>query len=110
MPEISATRLRVPQRSPAAQGCQIFVTFGPTATGTRTATLTVSDSDASSPQTSSLSGTGIPSVINPSPANPVTFGVVVTDPSIPSSVKNEKHSENVSAYDFDRVVLAGFLY
>ena len=49
-------------------------------------------------------------MINPSPANPVTFGVVVTDPSIPSSVKNEKHSENVSAYDFDRVVLAGFLY
>ncbi|MGB8521911.1 MAG: choice-of-anchor D domain-containing protein [Candidatus Acidiferrales bacterium] len=80
--------------------CQIFVTFTPTAIGSRTATLNVSDSDASSPQTSSLSGTAIPSVINPSPANPVTFGVVVTDPSIPSTVKNEKHSANLSAYNF----------
>jgi hypothetical protein len=94
----------------SSASCQIFVTFRPTATGTRTATLTVSDSDATSPQTSSLSGTAIPSVINPSPANPVTFGVAVTDPSIPSTVKNERHSENVSAYNFDRVVLAGFLH
>jgi hypothetical protein len=94
----------------SSASCQIFVTFRPTATGTRTATLTVSDSDASSPQTSSLSGTAIPSVINPSPANPVTFGVVVADPSIPSTVKNEKHGENVSTYNFDRVVLAGFLH
>jgi hypothetical protein len=65
--------------------CQIFVTFTPAAVGTRTATLSVSDSGAGSPQTSSLSGTAIPSVINPSPANPVTFGVVVTDPSITSA-------------------------
>jgi hypothetical protein len=90
--------------------CQIFVTFTPTATGTRTATLSVSDSASSSPQTSSLSGTAIPSVINPSPANPVTFGIVVTDPSIPSTVKNEKHHEDSSAYDFCRVALVGFLH
>jgi hypothetical protein len=118
--------------------CRIFVTFTPTALGSRTATLSVSDSDSSSPQTSSLSGTGTPSVTNPSPANPVTFGVVVTDPSIPSTVKNEKHSdiqgsqspasgtpqsapacwtgrasrawEISSAYNFDHVVLAGFLH
>jgi Abnormal spindle-like microcephaly-assoc'd, ASPM-SPD-2-Hydin len=90
--------------------CQIFVTFTPAAIGTRTATLSVSDSAASSPQTSSLSGTAIPSVINPSPANPVTFGVVVTDPSIPSTVKNEKHSENTCPYDFDHVALVGVLH
>jgi hypothetical protein len=90
--------------------CQIFVTFTPTATGSRTATLSVSDSDASSPQTSTLSGTAISSVINPSPANPVTFGVVVTDPSIPSTVKNEKHSKDLSAYNFDHVALVGFLH
>jgi hypothetical protein len=94
----------------SSASCQIFLTFTPTATGSRTATLSVSDSDASSPQTSSLSGTAIPSVIKPSPANPVTFGVVVTDPSIPSTVKNEKHSENLSAYNFDHVVLVGFLH
>ncbi|HXN98590.1 MAG TPA: choice-of-anchor D domain-containing protein [Candidatus Acidoferrales bacterium] len=118
--------------------CQIFVTFTPTALGSRTAMLSVSDSDASSPQTSTLSGTAIPTMINPSPANPVTFGVVVTDPSIPSTVKNEKHSEirgfqspayrNLeeapafrtgrvrrdreirSSYNFGHVVLAGFLH
>jgi hypothetical protein len=118
--------------------CRIFVTFTPTAPGSRTATLSVSDSDSSSPQSSSLSGTGTPSVTNPSPANPVTFGVVVTDPSIPSTVKNENHSdiqasqsaaygtpqstpacrtgraspawEISSAYNFDHVVLAGFLH
>jgi hypothetical protein len=90
--------------------CTISLTFAPTAVGARTATVSVSDSASSSPQTSVLSGTAIPSVINPSPANPVTFGVVVTDPSIPSSVKNEKHSKNLSAYNFDRVALVGFLH
>jgi hypothetical protein len=90
--------------------CQIFVTFTPTAIGTRTATLSVSDSDPSSPQTSTLSGTATPPVINPSSANPVTFGVVVTDPSNPSTVKNEKHSKNLSTHNFDRVALAGFLH
>ncbi len=94
----------------SSASCQIFVTFTPTAIGSRTATLSVSDSDASSPQTSSLSGTAIPLVIKPSPANPVTFGVVVTDLSIPSTVKNEKHSENFSAYNFGHVALVGFLH
>jgi hypothetical protein len=94
----------------SSASCQIFVTFTPTATGTRTATLTVSDSDASSPQTSSLSGTAIPSVTNPVPRGAVTFSIAVTDPSIPSTVKNEKRSENLSAYNFDHVVLAGFLH
>jgi hypothetical protein len=94
----------------SSASCQIFVTFTPTATGSRTATLSVSDSDASSPQTSSISGTAIPSSINPSPANPITFGVVVTDPSIPSTVKNEKQSENLSAYNFGHVILVGFLH
>jgi hypothetical protein len=84
----------------SSASCQIFVSFTPTATGLRIATLSVSDSDASSPQTSGVSGTAIPSSINPSPVNPITFGVVVTDPSIPSTVKNEKHSKDLSAYNF----------
>jgi hypothetical protein len=90
--------------------CPILVTFTPSAAGSRSATLRVSDSDSSSPQTSSLSGTAIPSVINPSPSNPVTFSIAVTDPFIPSTVKNEKRSENLSAYDFDLHALAGFLH
>jgi len=89
--------------------CTISFTFAPTAVGARTATVSVSDSASSSPQTSGLSGTAIPSVINPSPANPVTFGVAVTDPSISSTVKNEKRSENFSAHSLDRAVLVRFL-
>ena len=90
--------------------CTISLTFTPTAVGSRTATVSVSDSASSSPQTSGLSGTAIPSVINPSPANPVTFGVAVTDPSTSSTVKNEKRSENLSAHSLDRAVLVRFLH
>jgi hypothetical protein len=93
-----------------SSSCTINITFTPTAVGSRTATLSISDSDPSSPQTSSLSGTAIPAVTNPSPANPITFGIAVTDPSNPSTVKNEKYIQNLSAYDFDRVVLLGFLH
>ncbi len=39
--------------------CQIQVTFTPTTAGTRTGTLTVSDSAPNSPQTVSLTGTGV---------------------------------------------------
>jgi hypothetical protein len=42
----------------AKSSCTISVVFTPTETGTRTATLQVSDSAVSSPQTSSLTGTG----------------------------------------------------
>ncbi len=90
--------------------CAINVTFTPAAVGSRTATLSVSNSGAGSPQTSSLSGTAVPTVTNPSPANPVTFGVVVTDPSLPSTVRNEKQAESLSAYNFDHVALVGFLH
>jgi hypothetical protein len=109
--------------------CQIFVSFAPVATGVRTASLSISDSATGSPQSSSLSGTAIPPVINPTPANPVTFGVAITDPSIPSTVTNEKYKEvsqssvsNASspsdtrarqintAYNFDHVDLFGFLH
>jgi len=38
--------------------CYIYLTFSPTATGTRTATLTIDDGASNSPQTVALSGTG----------------------------------------------------
>lgn len=41
-----------------SSSCTIIVKFSPTATGSRTTTLNVADSAASSPQQSSLSGTG----------------------------------------------------
>ena len=45
----------------AGAACTISVTFKPTATGTRTGSLTIIDDAASSPQTVSLSGTGVAS-------------------------------------------------
>src|SRR5579859_8177909 len=55
----------------AGASCTINVTFKPTATGTRTGTLTVTDSGNDSPQTASLSGTGIAlTSISVTPANP----------------------------------------
>src|SRR5207247_8134408 len=45
----------------AGAQCTINVTFTPSAGGTRTATLTVTDSASGSPQTASLSGTGVAS-------------------------------------------------
>ncbi|PYU91620.1 MAG: hypothetical protein DMG25_14260 [Acidobacteria bacterium] len=43
----------------AGGSCTINVTFTPTATGTRSATLTVTDNASGSPQTASLTGTGL---------------------------------------------------
>ena len=55
--------------------CQINVTFKPTATGTRTATVSVADSATGSPQTASLSGTGIAATVTLSPST-LSFGNV----------------------------------
>jgi len=43
----------------ANASCAISVTFTPTAAGSRTGTLTVTDNASNSPQTASLSGTGV---------------------------------------------------
>ena len=40
-------------------GCNIQIIFTPSASGTRNATLTVTDNDPASPQTASLTGTGV---------------------------------------------------
>jgi Abnormal spindle-like microcephaly-assoc'd, ASPM-SPD-2-Hydin len=44
---------------PAGTSCAISVTFTPTASGSRSGTLSITDNAAGSPQTVSLSGTGI---------------------------------------------------
>jgi hypothetical protein len=60
----------------AGAECGIFVTFLPTATGTRSATLTATDNASDSPQTVTLSGMGVQRLINMSPAG-LTFGKVI---------------------------------
>jgi hypothetical protein len=57
----------------AGASCTISVTFTPTAPLTRTATLTITDSAANSPQTVSLTGTGIGSAVTLNPAS-LNFG------------------------------------
>ncbi|HTS35060.1 MAG TPA: choice-of-anchor D domain-containing protein [Candidatus Solibacter sp.] len=44
---------------PAGASCTINIAFAPTATGARSATINVSDSAANSPQTATVTGTGI---------------------------------------------------
>jgi uncharacterized protein (TIGR03437 family) len=44
----------------AGANCGIFVTFTPTATGTRVASISIADNAGNSPQTISLTGTGAP--------------------------------------------------
>ena len=56
----------------ANASCQISVTFTPTARGTRTAAVSLVDSGPDSPQSISLSGTGIAPVANLSPSS-LTF-------------------------------------
>ena len=60
----------------ALKSCNVGVTFTPTATGTRTGTLTFTDSAANSPQTVSLTGTGLaPALLSiaVTPGNAILF-------------------------------------
>ncbi len=56
----------------AGSNCTITVKFTPSAAGSRSASLTVSDNAGSSPQTISLSGTGLQPVVSLSPGS-LTF-------------------------------------
>ena len=57
----------------AGGSCTISVTFGPTASGTRTAALSVTDNAAGSPQKVSLTGIGTTAKLSPTSLN---FGTV----------------------------------
>lgn len=56
----------------AGGSCSITVTFKPTATGTRTAAVTISDNAPNSPQTITLTGTGVLPAVTLSPTS-LTF-------------------------------------
>ena len=49
----------------AGANCSLSVTFAPTAMGSRTASLSISDNASGSPQTVSLTGTGVPHATPP---------------------------------------------
>jgi hypothetical protein len=58
----------------AGANCSIGVTFAPTATGSRSASVFISDNASGSPQTISLSGTGVPGT--PAGTYPVVVNAV----------------------------------
>ncbi|HEY6947042.1 MAG TPA: choice-of-anchor D domain-containing protein [Candidatus Acidoferrum sp.] len=64
-----------PSTLAAGANCSIAVTFKPTATGTRNASLSVTDDASGSPQSVSLTGTGVPAapVVSLSPTS-LSFG------------------------------------
>jgi len=57
----------------AGSNCTISVTFTPSASGTRTASLTVADNASGSPQSVSLTGTGMAPTVTLSPSS-LSFG------------------------------------
>jgi hypothetical protein len=63
----------VPSLAAGAQ-CTITVTFAPTAAGTRTGVLTIVDNALSSPQTVSLTGTGVAKPVAGLSASSLAFG------------------------------------
>ncbi len=70
----------------AGKKCSITVTFAPTAAGTRTGTVSVTDNAPDSPQTVSLTGTGIAPVVTLSPTT-LTFATqLVSTTSAPQTV------------------------
>jgi hypothetical protein len=83
----------------ASTTCTIIVTFTPGATGSRSGTLNIADSASSSPQQSSLTGTGIAGTVTLSPSSqgfgavtigaagsPVTFTLTNTNATSVTSI------------------------
>jgi uncharacterized repeat protein (TIGR01451 family) len=68
------------------QTCVISVSFSPTATGGRSGTLTIKSNALSSPDSVSLSGTGIAPLISVTPGTLQFGSVPVTSTSAPQSV------------------------
>ncbi len=66
--------------------CTANITFGPTATGTRTATLNFNDSDGNSPQAVALSGIGASGVVSASVTGLAFPSTTVGSSSAPQSV------------------------
>jgi hypothetical protein len=66
--------------------CTISVTFTPTASGTRSGTLTITDNASNSPQTVTLSGTGLGPVVSLSATSLTFAGQTVSTQSAPQTI------------------------
>jgi hypothetical protein len=89
---------------PAGGQCVITVTFAPTGTGAQTATVKISDSASSSPQTISLTGSGLnPFSLNPASAN---FGEQTVDTTSAAKIITVTNHEKVTV-TFTSVTITG---
>lgn len=79
----------------AGSNCTITVKFTPSAAGSRSASLTVSDNASSSPQTISLSGTGLQPVVSLSPGS-LTFAQQSTGSTSPAQSVTLSDTGNTS--------------
>jgi hypothetical protein len=81
--------------------CDVYVTFSPTALGTRTGTLLFNDNAQGSPQTVALSGTGTTTTTTSlsSSYNPSTYGQAVTFTAVVVPAVSGTPTGNVTFYD-----------
>jgi hypothetical protein len=68
--------------------CTINVTFTPTAAGSRAASVTIADNGVSSPQTATLSGTGVAPTVSFSPPSVSGYVAVGTSNTAPITLTN----------------------
>jgi hypothetical protein len=84
--------------------CRINVSFRPTASGVRTATLQINDSDVTSPQTVSLTGTGVQAAAVLSPGS-YNFGTVIRRQS--SSFAFTLSNTGTAPLNINRIAITG---
>ena len=92
----------------AGASCSISVTFDPTDTGTRMATLSVSDNATGSPQTVSLTGTGMSTAVVTLKPTSLTFGKqVVGTQSVGQSITLSVTGSGNGVLEITSITLTG---
>ena len=90
-----------PSTLAATAACQLFVTFSPIASGTRTATLNIADNAAGSPQTLALTGPGnAPVLVMPNTTQTFNANVGTTSPFRTFTITNEQPNTQLHIFNF----------
>jgi len=76
----------------AGASCTVKVSFTPTQGGTRTGTLSINDNAPGSPQTVSLTGTGVALAVSPTALNYGSVSVGTTSSSLTATITNNSSS------------------
>ncbi len=87
--------------------CDISVAFTPTATGTRNGTLSIADNATGSPQTVTLTGTGVSGQFTVAPSS-INFGTVVINTTSPAQIVTVTNGTVQNQFILSIVPPAGF--